>query len=78
VVSIHWGPNWGYEVPQAQQDFAYTLIDHHGVNIIHGHSSHHVKGIEIHRSRPIFYGCGDLLTDYEGIEGYEFFVAIWG
>jgi hypothetical protein len=22
---------------------------------------------------PILYGCGDFITDYEGIEGYEQF-----
>jgi len=27
--------------------------------------------IEIHRGKPILYGCGDLLNDYEGISGYE-------
>ena len=27
VVSIHWGSNWGYEVPQEQRSFAHALID---------------------------------------------------
>ena len=43
------------------------MIDDAGVDLVHGHSSHHVKGIEVHHGRPILYGCGDLLTDYEGI-----------
>lgn len=73
VVSIHWGSNWGYEVPRYQQKFAHALIEDAGVDVIHGHSSHHVKGIEIYRNKPILYGCGDFLTDYEGIEGYEMF-----
>lgn len=71
VVSIHWGSNWGYEVPDAQQRFAHALVDHAGVSIVHGHSSHHAKGIEIYRDRLILYGCGDFLNDYEGIHGYE-------
>ena len=25
----------------------------------------------MHAGRPILYGCGDLLHDYEGIAGYE-------
>src|SRR5690606_11064666 len=41
--------------------------------IVHGHSSHHVKAAEVHRGRLILYGCGDFLTDYEGIRGYEEF-----
>jgi poly-gamma-glutamate synthesis protein (capsule biosynthesis protein) len=43
--------------------------------VVHGHSSHHVKGIEVFRDRPILYGCGDFLNDYEGITGYEEFRA---
>jgi poly-gamma-glutamate capsule biosynthesis protein CapA/YwtB (metallophosphatase superfamily) len=71
LVSIHWGPNWGYEVPEAEQRFAHALIDDAGVSIVHGHSSHHAKGIEVYRNRLILYGCGDFLNDYEGIRGYE-------
>lgn len=73
VVSIHWGANWGYHIPQAQQIFAHQLIDNTDTDIIHGHSSHHVKAIEVYKNRPILYGCGDLLTDYEGITGQEDF-----
>jgi poly-gamma-glutamate synthesis protein (capsule biosynthesis protein) len=72
VASIHWGSNWGYEVPPAQQRFARALVDG-GVDIIHGHSSHHVRPIEIYRGKLILYGCGDFLDDYEGIAGYEEF-----
>lgn len=42
VASIHWGHNWGYAVPQAQQNFAHRLIDQAQVDVIHGHSSHHL------------------------------------
>ncbi len=75
VASIHWGGNWGYEIPQGQTGFAHRLIDEAGVDIIHGHSSHHVKGIEVYRQKLILYGCGDFLNDYEGIGGYEEFRA---
>jgi poly-gamma-glutamate synthesis protein (capsule biosynthesis protein) len=73
VASIHWGGNWGYEIPSAHRRFAHALIDRAGVNVIHGHSSHHPKAIEVYQNRPIFYGCGDFLDDYEGISGYEEF-----
>ena len=26
-----------------------------------------------YKGKPIFYGCGDFLNDYEGIKGYEQF-----
>jgi poly-gamma-glutamate capsule biosynthesis protein CapA/YwtB (metallophosphatase superfamily) len=71
VVSIHWGPNWGYTIPVAHRPFAHALIDEAGVDIVHGHSSHHPIGIEIYRDRLIFYGCGDLINDYEGIAGHD-------
>jgi poly-gamma-glutamate synthesis protein (capsule biosynthesis protein) len=73
VVSIHWGGNWDYSIPPLQRDFAHSLIDRAAVDVVHGHSSHHVKGIEVYKERPILYGCGDLLSDYEGISGHEEF-----
>jgi poly-gamma-glutamate synthesis protein (capsule biosynthesis protein) len=73
LVSVHWGPNWGYNVPIEHQSFAHDLIDRAHVDIIHGHSSHHPLAIEAHAGRPIFYGCGDFINDYEGIRGYEEF-----
>jgi poly-gamma-glutamate capsule biosynthesis protein CapA/YwtB (metallophosphatase superfamily) len=72
IASIHWGSNWGYEISRKQIAFAHRLIEE-GVAIVHGHSSHHVKGIEVFKRRLILYGCGDFLTDYEGISGYEMF-----
>ena len=72
VASIHWGGNWGYEIPCEQIVFAHHLVEQ-GVAIVHGHSSHHVKAIEVFKGRPILYGCGDFITDYEGITEYETF-----
>lgn len=73
VVSIHWGGNWGYRIPSEQITFARRLIDEAGVDVIHGHSSHHIKAIEVYHNKPILYGCGDFINDYEGIGGYEEF-----
>ena len=70
---MHWGPNWGYGIPDEQRSFAHALIDRADVSVIHGHSSHHPKAIEVYRNRLILYGCGDFLNDYEGISGYEEF-----
>jgi poly-gamma-glutamate synthesis protein (capsule biosynthesis protein) len=67
VVSIHWGGNWDYRIHPEHQRFAHALIDSGHVDLVHGHSSHHAKGIEVYRGRPILYGCGDFLNDYEGI-----------
>jgi poly-gamma-glutamate synthesis protein (capsule biosynthesis protein) len=75
VMSIHWGGNWGYEISARQQAFARSLIDAAGVDVVHGHSSHHVKAIEVYRDKPILYGCGDFIDDYEGIGGHEAYRA---
>ncbi len=71
VASIHWGGNWGYRVPAAQR----ALIESAQVDVVHGHSSHHFKGLEGYRQRLILYGCGDFLNNYEGIGGYESYRA---
>lgn len=71
VVSIHWGGNWGYEISPVQIEFAHRLIDEANADVVHGHSSHHVKGIEVYKGKLIIYGSGDLLNDYEGIGGHE-------
>ncbi len=73
VVSIHWGGNWGYKILSAQREFAHKLIDQAHVDIVHGHSSHHPKGVEVYHGKPILFGCGDFLNDYEGISGYQEF-----
>lgn len=40
---------------------AHFLIDECQVDIIHGHSAHHLQGIEIRNGKVILYGCGDAL-----------------
>ena len=72
VASIHWGGNWGFDVPEEHVRFAHGLV-RVGVDIVHGHSSHHVRPIEVFAGKLILYGCGDFLDDYEGISGYEEF-----
>jgi poly-gamma-glutamate capsule biosynthesis protein CapA/YwtB (metallophosphatase superfamily) len=73
VVSIHWGGNWGYDVPPAQRRFAHRLIDSGAVDLVFGHSPHHARAIECYEGRLIIYGSGDFITDYEGIRGHEYY-----
>lgn len=70
IASVHWGPNWGYGVSRDERRFAQVLIDS-GVDVVHGHSSHHPRPAELYRNGVVLYGCGDLIDDYEGIRGYE-------
>jgi len=73
VASLHWGSNWGYGIPAAHRRFARLLIERAGVDLVHGHSSHHPRAIEVVHDRLVLYGCGDFLNDYEGIRGHEKF-----
>ncbi|WP_036527733.1 CapA family protein [Nocardia sp. CNY236] len=70
IVSIHWGPNWGYGVGLSETQFVHRLLDA-GVDLVHGHSAHHPRPIEIYHGKPALYGCGDVIDDYEGIRGHE-------
>jgi len=69
VASVHWGSNWGQDIPEDQVRFAHWLVDG-GFHVVHGHSSHHPRPLEVYRDRLILYGCGDLVNDYEGIGGH--------
>lgn len=67
VVSMHWGGNWGAEIPPRHRQFSRRLIELGAADLVHGHSSHHPRAPEVYRGRLILYGCGDLINDYEGI-----------
>jgi poly-gamma-glutamate capsule biosynthesis protein CapA/YwtB (metallophosphatase superfamily) len=47
------------------------MIDLDACDVLHGHSSHHARAIEVYRGKLILYGCGDFINDYEGIRGHE-------
>ncbi|GAA1773218.1 CapA family protein [Kocuria aegyptia] len=63
VVSAHWGPNWGTEVPRDHRMFAHALVEA-GADVVFGHSAHVFRGIEVHRGRPVVYSAGDFVDDY--------------
>jgi len=64
VFSLHWGSNYCWNPSVQKQTFAHRLIDECGVDVIHGHSSHHIQGIELYKGKAIIYGCGDFVDDY--------------
>lgn len=75
MVSLHWGSNWGTEVPRPHRRFARRLIVLGAADVVHGHSSHHPRPAEVYCGRLILYGCGDLINDYEGISFEDGFDA---
>ena len=70
ILSIHWGPNWAYRYhgdnQKFRREFAHQCIEQCGVDILYGHSSHHIRGFEVYNGKLIIYGAGDLINDYEG------------
>jgi poly-gamma-glutamate capsule biosynthesis protein CapA/YwtB (metallophosphatase superfamily) len=64
ILSIHWGPNYIWKPEDRIRSLAHFLVDECGVDIVHGHSSHHVQGVEVYRGKIIIYGCGDFVDDY--------------
>lgn len=78
IFSVHWGPNYSWQPAQEIQDLAHFLIESCGIDIIHGHSSHHVQGVEIYKGKLIIYGCGDFVDDYALVAQYRNDLsAIW-
>lgn len=63
ILSLHWGPNWGYEPLPEHRLFARALIDA-GADIVYGHSAHIFRGVEIYKGKPIMYSTGDFIDDY--------------
>ena len=70
VASVHWGSHWGHQLPDDHLAFGHALVDG-GVDVVHGHSSHHPRPVEPYRDGLVLHGCGDLVNDYEGIRGHE-------
>ncbi|OJJ50865.1 hypothetical protein ASPZODRAFT_126823 [Penicilliopsis zonata CBS 506.65] len=65
IFSVHWGPNYAWHPDERTiRSLAHFLVDECGVDIIHGHSSHHIQGVEVYRGKLIIYGCGDFVDDY--------------
>ncbi|KAJ5165828.1 Capsule synthesis protein CapA [Penicillium capsulatum] len=71
IFSVHWGPNYSWHPAAKIRALAHFLIDECGVDIVHGHSSHHVQGVETYHGKIIIYGCGDFVDDYALNEEYR-------
>ncbi|KAJ5740182.1 hypothetical protein N7493_000054 [Penicillium malachiteum] len=64
IFSVHWGPNYSWTPSDRIRSLAHFLIDECDVDIVYGHSSHHVQGVEVYHGKVILYGCGDFVNDY--------------
>lgn len=68
IFSIHLGPNHVYQISPIIKQFTRKLIKT-GVDIVHGHSAHHLLPMEQitidGKKGIIFYSLGDFIDDYE-------------
>ena len=68
VVSFHQGQA---SRPAILTDYEVTLaraaVDF-GADVVLGHHHHFLRGIEIHKGKPIFYGLGHFVFDLPGLE----------
>ena len=68
IVAVHWGvPSYWLSPYQGllveyQQPLGHALIDS-GADIVFGHHSHSLHGIEVYRNRPIFYSAGNFIFE---------------
>jgi poly-gamma-glutamate capsule biosynthesis protein CapA/YwtB (metallophosphatase superfamily) len=67
VVSLHWGePGHRSSVSYAQRHIAHAAIDY-GADIILGHHPPLLRGVEMFRGKPIFYGLGQFVFDLRNL-----------
>jgi poly-gamma-glutamate synthesis protein (capsule biosynthesis protein) len=56
------GPSFSQGEPYERQ-VAYAAIDA-GADVVFGHGSHVVKGVEVYKGKPIMYCLGNFITDW--------------
>ncbi|MBB4264222.1 CapA family protein [Bradyrhizobium sp. CIR3A] len=67
VVSHHWGQYRSVYLTEYERSLARVAIDG-GADIVLGHHHHFLRGIELYKDKPIFYGLGHFVFDLTGAE----------
>lgn len=68
VVSHHWGQaGRPAHLTEYERILGRTSIDA-GADIVLGHHHHFLRGIELYRGKPIFYGLGHFVFDLPGLD----------
>jgi poly-gamma-glutamate synthesis protein (capsule biosynthesis protein) len=62
VVMPHWGQEYMATPESWQVDWAHAAVDE-GADLVIGDHAHWLKGIEVYKGKPIFYGVGNFLFD---------------
>lgn len=62
VVSVHWGEEFVNRPSKQQIDWAHRIVDF-GADIILGHHSHQLQGVENYKGKIIAYSLGNFIFD---------------
>ncbi len=65
IVSLHWGIEYETRPGEQQRVLAHKIIDW-GADLIIGHHSHVMQGVEIYKGRIIAYSLGNFVFDQKG------------
>ena len=71
VFSLHWGENWIEAWPIDWMQQRGNELVAAGVDVIFGHSSHHVLPLERVGDGLVLYGTGDFIDDYSLQDGFR-------
>jgi poly-gamma-glutamate synthesis protein (capsule biosynthesis protein) len=82
VVAHHWGYSSWMEVLQDYElELARDAVDH-GADVVVCHHTHSLRGIEVYRDKPIFYGLGALMHHFSdhkpSTQAMAERLALWG
>ncbi len=68
IVSFHWGKSTQAGLlTDYEKLYGHAAIDA-GCDVVIGHHHHLLRGIELYRGKPIFYGLGHFAFDMPGLE----------
>lgn len=70
ILSIHHGSNYVVNIQDNTKKFFHNALSS-GVDIVHGHSAHHILPIEVVDGKYIFYSIGDFIDDYAVDENFR-------
>lgn len=68
VASLHWGRSMVVDPPAHHERFARWLAEQ-GVDLVYGHGSSVVHGVEVHDGTPILYDTGAFVDDFAAASG---------
>lgn len=75
VVSIHWGIELADYPAKDQQNLAKAMVDS-GADVILGHHSHCLQGVEVYKEKPILYSMGNFIFTSSSLKARSGAIAL--